>query len=924
MVIKNNRGIGLLCFLILGMVLFSQAEQAVEKKAMTMQDVMQFKHIRRPVISEDGGWLAYGLQPDRGDGEACIQGLGSDKAITIPRGADPVISKDSRWVGAVVKPPASELDKSGKDKPKPGMALVEIQSGEIKPFEKVERFAFSDDSSWLAYLHFKPEEKEDTGEKEEKGDRPKVDVGAPLVLLNLKSREEIQIPSVLSFAFDRSSRYLAYVLAEPQGVNNGLYFVELNREGWARKFIRKIENGRFSGLTWSREGSRLAFVEASGKGKALTASLWIWDGMTGKAMEAVPAASVPAEWILPEKNELTWTEDGQRLFFGFKPEEFMEAEEKEKEADAEIDLFDMGGILEKREVDVWHWNDPFINSHQKILWPKVKDQLYRAVFHLASKRVVQLADRDMPEIDIAENPEYVLGKSDVPYRKEVTWIGPQEDIYLVSLKNGSRRKVASRMEGRCAMSPGGRYVVFYQDKNWHLYDGRTETVSSLTGKMTVPFYNEDHDYPSSVPSYGIAGWMQDDKTVLIYDKYDIWMFPVRGGEPVNLTAGKGRKEDTTFRIVQTDPEFKFFTPGEELLLHSNHNLKKNDGFYGAVCGRPGVTPRLEDKKKFTFLAKAKRADSMIFTRETYQEFPDIWISDLKLQSPRKVTDVNPQIDTFAWGEAELVEWKSVDGVPLQGILIKPGNYEPGKRYPVLIYYYRFFSQRLYEFNQVVVNHRPCFPFYASNGYALFLPDIRFDIGHPGYAATKCLVPGVQKLVDMGVADPKGLCLHGHSWSGYQTAFVITQTNLFTCAVAGAPVSNMTSAYSGIRWGTGLARQFQYEKTQSRLGGSLWEYPERYIENSPVFFADRIQTPLLIMFGDEDGAVPWYQGIELYLAMRRLEKDCVFLQYRGEPHHPQKYANKLDYAIKMKEYMDHYCKGLPAPEWLSDGIPYRGH
>jgi len=222
---------------------------------------------------------------------------------------------------------------------------------------------------------------------------------------------------------------------------------------------------------------------------------------------------------------------------------------------------------------------------------------------------------------------------------------------------------------------------------------------------------------------------------------------------------------------------------------------------------------------------------------------------------------------------------------------------------------------------VVVNHRPCFPFYASNGYALFLPDVRYTVGQPGFSATKCLVPGVQKLIDMGIADPKAIGLHGHSWSGYQTAFVITQTDMFAAAIAGAPVANMTSAYSGIRLESGLARQFQYEQEQSRIGGSLWEYRERFIENSPVFFADRINTPLLIQAGDEDEAVPWHQSVEMYLAMRRLGKDCVFLQYRGEPHHLKKYPNKLDYSIKMKEYLDHYLKGMPAADWIMKGVPY---
>jgi dipeptidyl aminopeptidase/acylaminoacyl peptidase len=417
--------------------------------------------------------------------------------------------------------------------------------------------------------------------------------------------------------------------------------------------------------------------------------------------------------------------------------------------------------------------------------------------------------------------------------------------------------------------------------------------------------------------------VEDGTAVLIYDKYDIWRFTTASGEAVNVTGGLGRETDKTFRVIRVDPDQRFFAESQRLLLSAYENLEKHHGFYTCRLGRPGVIKLLDAPKKFSFKAKAKNADIILYTRESYTEYPDLWVSDPKFKSPKKITEANPQIKDFAWGSAELVEWRSVDGIPLQGVLIKPGNYEPDKRYPVVVYYYRFFSQRLHEFNQVVVNHRPCFPLYASNGYAVFLPDIRFDIGRPGYSATKCLVPGIQKLVDMGVADPDAIGLHGHSWSGYQTAFVITQTDIFACAVAGAPVSNMTSAYSGIRWESGLARQMQYEQQQSRIGGSLWDYPERYIENSPVFFADRINTPLLIQFGDEDGAVPWYQGIELYLAMRRLEKDCVFLQYRKEPHHLKKYPNKLDYTIKMMEYFNHYLKGEPAPDWITKGIPYRG-
>jgi dipeptidyl aminopeptidase/acylaminoacyl peptidase len=919
-------------------ILFSFSFQSGHKKVLTFQDVMKFKEIHGPVISDDGSWLAYNAQPDRGNGEVLLHGLKNGKRIVIERGTRPQISKDSKWVAISVRPEAGVLEKANKDKAENGMALVETATEKVVQYEKVQSFAFSEDSKWLAFLHQK--EKEQPEKEEEKAQevkkpgekkKEKDETGSLLVLSRLSSGRQVKIPDVLSYAFDESSKYLAYVASSSKDKEGGLYSIDLSQESLPQNSILHGEDVRVAGLAWTKEESRLAFLASSQKEtnqEEESFSLWIWDGQKGEKILAVEADEVPQDWMIPEKNSVFWSKDGKRLFFGLKPEEIHQAtvnpnKKEQQEQEEGIDLFDIEEILKKKEVDVWHWNDPFIKTHEKNMWSRVKDQTYMAVYHLDSHRFVQLADQEMPIVDLNESSGYALGRSDVPYRKEVTWYGRLEDLYRVNLEDGRRKRVVSRLEDRSELSPNGRYVVYYNDKNWHLFDGENRNTKNLTEKIRIPFFNEDHDYPSEVPSYGIAGWIKDDSGVLIYDKYDIWLFPTGSDEPINVTAGRGRDEAVTFRVHRLDPEKKYFESDEELLLSAFHNKEKNFGFYSCQIGKSGIRRLLEEKKRFRFISKAKNADVLMYTRESFEEFPDIWIADRKFSSPRKISSVNPQINDFAWGSPELVEWNSLDGIPLQGVLIKPANYEPGKRYPVIVYFYRFFSQRLYEFNQMVVNHRPNFPFYTSNSYALFLPDIRFDVGHPGYSATKCLVPGVQKLVDMGIADLKAIGLHGHSWSGYQTAFVITQTDIFAAAVAGAPVSNMTSAYSGIRWGSGLARQFQYEKSQSRIGGSLWEYPERYIENSPVFFADRIQTPLLIQFGDEDGAVPWYQGIELYLAMRRLGKDCIFLQYRGEPHHLQKYSNKLDYSIKMKQYFDHYLKGLPSPEWIKNGIPYRG-
>ena len=934
---KNRKWIGLCAGFIFGVFLLSSASAAPGQKVLTFEDIMKFKEIRSPALSADGSVVVYAVQPDRGDGGAYVHLRKTGKIYFVDRGSAPRIAENGRWVVMTLRPAARESALAKKDKPRPGMAILETKSGEVVSIPDVQKFALSKDGEWLAYLLFKPKDKPEEqkqegstgkpqrGEEtsgEEKPPEKKREVGAELILRHLDSGEEEKFSSVLEFRFDEKSSLLAFTTGTPDGKDNGLYLFGPKMKGKSPQSLFQKEDAEFGDMIWAETSGSLAFTVAEKKTeyKEFFHSIWLWTEETEKARPAVAADRFPEGWMLPSKNSnLRWNKKGTSLFFGLKPVGMAEKTDDKKKED--IDLFDRDQILAERGVDIWHWNDPFINSHQKILWPRIKDMTYTAVFYPAADKLVPLADQEMPDVIVNDNPFVALGLSDVPYRKEVTWDGDFNDVFVVDLKTGKRNPVAHRLEGRPRLSPEGRYILYYKNRDWHLYSVPQGKTINLTAGMDVPFYNEDHDYPSDVPGYGIGGWLEGDAAVLIYDKFDIWKFSLPDGEALCLTGGRGRREGRVFRVIRTDADRNWFKAKEPLLLSMYHDREKHFGFYTAEAS--GVKPLLEGKKKFNFLAKAKRADVILFTREDFREFPDLWTASGDFSGAKKLSDVNPQIADFAWGTPELVEWNSLDGIPLQGVLIKPADYDPGKRYPVIVYYYRFFSQRLYEFNQMVVNHRPNFPYYTSNGYAIFLPDIRFEVGHPGFASTKCLVPGVQKLIDMGIADPKAVGLHGHSWSGYQTAFMVTQTNIFACCIAGAPVSNMTSAYGGIRWASGLSRQFQYEKTQSRIGGSLWEYPELYIENSPVFFADRIQTPMLIMHGDEDGAVPWYQSIELYMAMRRLGKDCVFLQYRGEPHHPQKYANKLDYSIRMKEYFDVYLKGKPAPDWIKNGIPYRG-
>ncbi|MEP7272028.1 MAG: prolyl oligopeptidase family serine peptidase, partial [Acidobacteriota bacterium] len=393
------------------------------------------------------------------------------------------------------------------------------------------------------------------------------------------------------------------------------------------------------------------------------------------------------------------------------------------------------------------------------------------------------------------------------------------------------------------------------------------------------------------------------------------------GSAINLTDGVGRKEGTELRYVRLDPKERGIDPAKPILLRAENEWTHDSGFY-----RDRINGGLPEKlvmgaKSYGVPTKARNADVMILTMSTFDQFPDLFVTGPDFRELKKVTDANPQKAQFLWGKSELVRFKNTDGVQLSGMLIKPENFDPKKKYPMIVYIYEQLSQGLHRFVNPSPGTSINASYYASNGYLVFMPDIVYTIGYPGQSALKCVLPGIQAVVDQGFVNEQAIGIQGHSWGGYQIAYMVTQTNRFRAAAPGALVANMTSAYSGIRWGTGLPRQFQYEHTQSRIGGTLWEYPMRYLENSPVFRADRVQTPILMLHNDGDDAVPWYQGIEYYLALRRLNKEVYMFNYNGEPHGLRKRPNQKDYTRRTQEFFDYFLKGAAKPEWMESGIPF---
>ncbi len=614
-----------------------------------------------------------------------------------------------------------------------------------------------------------------------------------------------------------------------------------------------------------------------------------------------------------ENSKLYFSHDGSKLYFG------IAETPREQPKDTLTDD-------EKAKVDVWFYRDPKLQTQQLKELESDKKKTSLTVYHLKEKKIIALESDSIPTVypGFRGDGTYALGYSDVPYLLQSAWTGLRyRDIYLVDNIKGTKELLLRAQEGPVSLSNEGKYLAWYSmaDSLWHSMDLKKR--KSITHKVEgIAFYDELYDVPGTPGPEGHAGWTKNDGLFVVYDRYDLWGFSPDGKhQPVNLTSGMGRTEFKKFRNLNIDREVPYIE-GEkgEFLLSSFDEKTKKAGYY---LLEPNTQPKqlIEEDEKFSRPVKSKESDMVVWTKSDFIQYPDVWISDLSFKDAQKISDANPQQSKYLWGTVEPYQWFSTEGDTMNGLLYKPENFDLNKKYPLLIYFYEKYSDNIHQHYAPKPSRSIISPTYCiSNGYVVFIPDINYTDGYPGQSSYESVVSGALSLASENFIDKVKMGIQGQSWGGYQVAWLITRTKLFKAAMAGAPVSNMTSAYGGIRWESGMVRQFQYEAGQSRIGANLWERPDLYIENSPLFRVDRVETPLLIMANDGDGAVPWYQGIELFTALRRLQKPTWMLNYNGDEHNLMQRANMKDLDMRMMQFFDHYLKDAPAPEWIKSGVP----
>lgn len=914
-------------------VLATAATAIAAKRPLTHADYDSWRSIGATSVSRDGRWLAYGYHPQDGDGEVIVRDLRSGREFKhgvgtlpppplpdptsetppAPRAIKLAFTSDGKWLVSTTYPTKAETEAAKKAKKKPeempqtGLLLVNLSNGEAQHVANVKSVQVPEKGgAWAAWLSTPT-----PGANK--------DDGTELTLRNLATGTDRKFALVTEYGIARDGGALWFASnskeKDASKETNGAFVVKPGTEGEPVALV--TGKAKFNKAAADRANKRLVFFRTP-DGKGAKTDIYLYDfGASGASrLEGIVP---PGGMQISEKGSLSFTRNGESLLI---PVAAPKAEAEKK---------DEAPSNERVLLDLWHYRDPLVQPMQRVRATQDRNRTYRGIWHIAEKRYVQLADETMRTVTTDDAATIALTPDLRPYERMSDYDTTYSDVYVVNPKTGDRRKALEKMRGQTGgvtLSPDGKWGLFYRDKQWHALDTQTLAVKPLTAQLGVAFHDEDDDTPDEPGSYGNAGWLKDSASVLLYDRYDVWRVFVNGSAAVNLTRGEGRKAKTVYRVARIEPrdddddDARYLDPAKPLYLRAENEETFATGFFEQSFSATAAPKKLLwGDRNYSFAARAADADIVVLKAENFNEYPDLHVTDISMKKLTKASNGTAQMEPVLWGSSELMTFRNADGVPLQAALFKPANFDAKKKYPLIVYIYERLSNTVHTFTAPAPSHNINTSLYTSNGYVVMRPDIVYSDGRPGQSALKCVLPAIAELVKRGFIDESNIGIQGHSWGGYQIAYMVTQTRLFKAAEAGAPVGNMTSAYSGIRWGTGMPRQFQYEKTQSRIGEPLVNAPLKYIENSPVFFADRVTTPLLILHNDNDDAVPWYQGIELFLALRRQNKEAYLLNYNNEFHGLRRRWNQRDYAIRMMQFFDHHLKGAPAPEWMQKGVPF---
>ncbi len=903
---------------------FAVAAFAQVKPTLKPADYGKWETLGAATLAPDGKWISHEIRRTNGDNELRVTATAGGKPVTIAFCSGAAYSFDSHWLACestVSEAEADRLKKASKPAAQNKLQILELATGKVTAIDDVPAFAFSGDGVYVAFPHYGGSaggrggnagggRGGRGGDNAERNDR--VDpTGTTLTIRNLMTGVDTTFGSVTSFAWQDNGTNLAMTIGVEGRTGNAIQVFDPKSGS-----LKVLDNGPavFSALVWRKDSSDLAALRSVKQdgfdGESNLVLAW-------KNLGEKKSAKIDAPQRIVGSRPPQWSEDGEIVYVGIA--------DWQKKAGGK-------GDDDPSTVEVWHWKDENVISEQKLTAARDRDRNVSGAWHVASgSTLIALSNNNHEDVRLPKRGNRALALDGTPYVTDSMFGRRFDDIYKVDLKTGARAQVAKHLIPPVDFSPGGKYALNFKEGQFWIYDldsGASKNISK-DAATTTGFANKENDYPvSQKPPYGIAGWTKDDRSVIVYDAYDLWELFPDGAKPRKLTDGATDEVRHRYARVSSRGGGRGGRGGggedadgidlaKPVYLSLEGRWTKKTGYARLDNGK--VDRALYVDKGVRGLEKAKNADVYAYQAGSWNESPNYFVAGADLKNAAKVSDTNPFASQYAWGKAELIDYKNSHGDRLQGALYYPANYEAGKKYPMLVQIYEIESNQLHNWGAPNERNTYNATVWSQNGYFVLRPDITFRPRNPGLSALDCVTSAVKTVLAKGAVDAKKVGLVGHSWGGYETTFILTQTDMFAAGVAGGPLTNLASSYGEIYWNSGGPETNHVEVGQERMEVPLYEDPQSYIRNSAVYFANKLAAPLLLSVGDKDGASDWHQDIELYNSARRAGKNVVMLVYEGENHSVAQKGNQLDYHRRINAWFDHYVKGDPAEPWINEGV-----
>lgn len=861
--------------LILQLVACPLWGQELQKKALTVEDYSKWGNLRLGKLNLNGQWISYTMSYENGLDTLFVKNTKSLQTFSFPS-ANREDFITSEWF--VCQSPT-------------GLHLRNLKTGKQEIVPHAGQYIYSPAARRLLILI------------EEKGKENR------LILRQLDGKNEKEIVGVNEFMADPAKQMILYTTTKNK--LHEISFMELTGEKRNKKLVSG--SASFTNLVWHSKGKALAFIEKAENKNDFTNTLFYYNMTNSRLYSPNPLkfrkSFLGDSLFVPTTSfKLKISDDLQKVFFAV-----------QQKAKSKKQL--------PSDVQLWNGNAKWIYPMEE----KQNKKTNLALWRPSTDNYQFISNDTLPKFMLTGDQNYALISNPKQYEPQYDYEG-NRDFYLVDLSTGKSRLLLKNHSGHFSHiipSPEGKYIAYFKQENWWVYNIANKTHTNITKNIGSSFASDENQHKHK-NNYPDLGWTLLDKEILLCDAYDIWSIRPDGSSARRLTHGKETK--TQFRLAgfSIKPVSKINYSGR---IHEPIDLNKGlllestniEGHFGYYKWLPKFMKTLifSNNSRLDQLTESDMGNVFVYSEERYDLAPRLMVYNRSGKESKVLFQSNSHQQNFYWGRSELIHYKNAKGDSLQGLLYYPSQYDSQKKYPMIVYIYEKLSQDLLHkyINPSQFSGDAGFNIsnFATQGYFVLAADISYELGNPGLSAVDCVVSATKEVISQGVVLPNKIGLTGHSFGGYETFFIISQTNIFAAALAGSGATDLTSFYLTLGWDTGRPDMWRFENQQWRMGKSFFEDKEGYDRNSPVVHAKNITTPLLAWTGDQDKQVNWNQSIEFYLALRRLGKKHILLLYPNEGHVLSSSKNKKDLSVRFQEWFDNHLKDSIPAEWIREGL-----